>query len=307
MDRRLTARALLAVPLALLFGCTIRQGDQRLLHADPRSPEFWSTAEELEQSHDAQRGRYWALPGWFALDSIRADAATRTARSIDALAIGPFIGVPLFGSLTERVDRAAGPSGRRSTLLTPFSVTTDDADWPAGDEPLLRASGFPLLWTSLTGEPEIHVEGAREGGSATTGSFRHVATLLNLGPSFFHLEADASESGEPVARVGMFTPLALGGLGMLLWNSLSVDTEDADVEMHGPLFGSLGYLGVESREDDGDVDVGLVLLGTLWTSIEDRDEDAGEFALHGPLWGMLGWGKLDGEPVIRVLWIPIPI
>ena len=119
----------------------------------------------------------------------------------------------------------------------------------------------------------------------------------------------------------MFHPVYAAGFGGLAWMSLDVDAPDGRTVLHGPLYGALGWLHVDTPhafdelEDGGSVAVGgarsslsLLLGGVLWMDYEELDDD-GEVvdARTGPLWSMFGTGRDDGDDYVSLFWIPVPI
>jgi hypothetical protein len=141
---------------------------------------------------------------------------------------------------------------------------------------------------------------------------RHEVTYVP--PYGARLDGDPAELHDDTPT---FYPAKLLGLGGALWLSLSHTDRWSTTQVHGPWWGGLGYVSHSRRAGPkGSYDDTRLLGGILWISeteyVDDPDyaddhSDEIEWARHGPLWGMFGWGHDDGEPVIRVLWIPIPI
>jgi hypothetical protein len=289
-----------AVLLSGLAGCTIGNGPELLRrHARPGegeqiSGEFWNEAA----GHAGDSGfqsEAWLLPTW--LDgrlTVVGDEGDRLASSEFSyfnLGLINLPWLPVWLSVDTQLDQQSGQQANSRTLWTPVWTHSSTRDWPA-DEPRLSAWGFPLVYGGL--------EYGRTGGEP---EFSLHSTLYTVGPSWGWVDLADDDEGEFV-RGWFAMPATALGLGPLLWSSTELETESGDVSVHGPLWGTLGYLQVDDRED-GDR-LRLLLGGALWLDTDERRSDGVVHdARHGPLWGMFGWGRWDGEPVLYLLWVPI--
>jgi hypothetical protein len=304
--RRRLAAVSRAIPLAaglLPGGCAFDSGPE-VLHSFRRPADGAALTEAFgEQVADPEekvglRGRYFLLPMWISADMTTVgpggDAVTQSSFSAFNPGLTSLPLLPLWWSNESRMSRRTGEGATSSLLWTPFFATSTDAGWPA-DVPTARARGIPLLY----GRVEYGAEGAAPWIDVH-------ATLWTLGPAWIRIAFDVDTGYE---EGWAFMPLALAGLGSLLWTSSERASDTSEESVHGPLVGYLGYLGYRAKVDRAERTRSLLLLaGILWYDAVDSDaEGVTTDARHGPLWGLFGWGHSDGRAAIRLFGYPIAV
>jgi hypothetical protein len=293
-------RALGLVLLLCSAGCAFdKSSTQFSAHQPPRIGEplpahYWDEVGPAA-GKSGYSGSAWLLPFWVSgeFSTIAADAESTTSTNFAVVNPG-FVALPwlpLWVSAQTQLDRKDGVRATSRMTWTPLSTSTEDAGWPA-DEPALRASGFPLLYSRIC-----------YGIAAGADQFDAHAILWSLGPAWGRVDL---KDNDRFMNGWFFIPLSVAGLGAMVWSSGEIDTQDEELTVHGPL---QGYLGYRSSIDHiaGD-STRLLVAGALWFDSADAvDSDEALDTRHGPLWSMFGWGRSDGEPAIYVLWIPVPI
>ncbi|MCB9898379.1 MAG: hypothetical protein H6825_10280 [Planctomycetes bacterium] len=288
--------------------------------ADPATRRFSLDSDDVETRDDGDSGSsFWVIPGWNAGRLVRADRQSRvlvheqaTAGLIDAAVLR----LPLWWSTERALFLPDGRKARNDFAGSLFWTSSHADDWP-DDVPRLESWGVPLLYAGFA---------SRGGPQEET---MH-SLLWVLGPMWQTYDG----AGPDATRGWAFDPLALGGLGGLLWRSCVLSTPVQDEVAHGPLF---GYLGWWSRDrswivdpgDDGtrlltrvrvgessataaaasrrDEHIFALLGGLLWFDDAMREGGVPRDETHGPLFGMFGWGREEGEPVLRLFWFGIPL
>ncbi|MEQ8822534.1 MAG: hypothetical protein RLY93_20045 [Sumerlaeia bacterium] len=317
---------------AALTGCTaVQQGNfigpeeaKAAAKGAPISQEpFEKAGEAGEVVESYNRSWFWLLPLNLSMTNIKAldagsDEATIETLDFDYNGLGPLMLflLPVHVSLDKYIYAEEGmPDSAQTMTWTPIWATSNQSNWPA-DRDSITAKGIPLFYgnVKMDGKPE-------DGGMDASVS----NTLWSLGPAWLSFSSeDTGPRNEDKGYV--VAPLLLGGpLGSILWTSANVTSGDGESlrsqNIHGPLFGLLGYtssynvapagktVSPDNPEADQETFMRLITLGILWTDIRSEIEGQPESrsAVHGPLWGMFGWGKSEGRPVIKLLWIPIPV
>lgn len=251
-----------------------------------------------------ERSLYWRLPQVrrhhvFAVLDENQKALSHYLSCVD-------LGVPLLCHLPlviavsdDSYDRGrTRPVRSQRFCWTPLwtYATRNGADGGAFDT-RFHAFGLPLLFSKVDVESQ-HI------GLA----LRFLTSFWSLGPTSIRVEAGTPDTRTETASV--FCPAFLGGLlGMMLWTDFHQVNPEAEAWGHGPLSGHAGWYEKRTTSPDRETDLlRLVLAGILWLDRSHRnaDNEATE-SRHGPLWSMIGWGRADGRPTVRVLWVPVPM
>lgn len=296
------ARAVLIVGIAGTAGCWsdphgVFPGIYRLPPGRAPLPEsFWQSAS----AHAGEQGEGFGMfpvPGYYRQHVFWLDASAQVADYQAAGAYGPWLGLPFYQGVDERVYTRDGRVLKNTVQWTPFLATTNRGDWPPDRLPS-EAWGVPLFFT-------VYRDYAGFLSTRATGW----QTLWTLGPSYFRFTAQERSGGSGYS----FHPLTAAGFGDFLWSSYCVTWPDHSATGHGPLFGFLGYY--STTDLHGFVPGGhpfrphsfsMLALGSLWFSYESRSQEGMVIdAINGPLWGMFGPGYWNGEPVFRMFWMPI--
>jgi len=288
--------------LASATGCSFNWGQTDLLDLNPRgsgSDAFWTAVQDSE-GDAAATFDYTVIPGYFSMNLLGFDAARKKAVGVDWLLVGPIAGLPFYQKIESRLDVPGGDGAGKTMHWTPFFVSSSEDDWPA-DGPRVELTGIPLLWTHTLAELDT--------GGFQLAKIERLQLLWSLGPEYLNFDARSDVVESERVQLQTFQPLALAGFGSILWSSLWMDAPTSIVTMHGPLSGGLGYIDMNKTETDGRRDeLTLCISGALWMSSADYDAEGDvKDSAHGPLWGVLGYGRDDYRPVIRFLWIPIPV
>ena len=263
----------------------------------PLPDAFWEQAPAHAGQQDES---FWLFPapGMYRSHVFWLDQGAQVADYQFAQSYGPWIGLPFFQGMDERVYTRDGRVNRNRVYWTPFYAATNRGEWPPDRAPS-EAWGVPIFFT-------VYRDYAGFLDTRATGW----QTLWTLGPSYFTFRPQVTGDG---GSGYVFHPLTAAGLGDFAWSSYCVTWADKAVTGHGPLFGVLGYY--SSADNRGFVRGGqpfepnvfrMLLLGSLWFSYESKTVDGQPIdAIHGPLWGMFGPGYWNGEPIFRVFWMPI--
>ncbi len=239
----------------------------------------------------------------------------------------PLLFLPLRFSSQENLYSRADtyPKHRsRTEWNLAYASSSVSEDWPK-DRPTLHAKGLPLFFSKGT----LRDLGTQSGRRTDAAGWQ---TLWSIGPAYMKFKSREADRSNPrdEQRVTAGMPLALGGfLGTILW--LDADATNhreysrERLQVHGPLFGMLGFFRTQkgtrwnmvpetSGEDDPrrfgheEYSKGLI-AGLLWydqgskyTALPETENSG-----HGPVWSMFGWGRKNGEPTIRIFWIPIAV
>lgn len=298
-------RAILVALAILPAGCSVSPygvfpGLERLPRGtEPLPPSFWETAEKHEGGRSDGRFLFPA-PGYHSAWEFTVDDDADTARFKASRTYAPFIGLPFYQGVEERVYTRDGGAARNRARWTPFFAHARPEGWPDG-EPRSDVFGVPLFFTVF-----------RDYGASPGARVDGWQTIWTLGPSFMRFE---SRSPHMEGHGWMAHPLTAAGLGGLLWASYCVTEGDGFTSGHGPLFGLLGWFQSADRAEpsrflrrpEARTRVFRTLVGgALWWSFESMTDDGVAMdSTHGPLWGMFGVGTWDGEPILRFFWIPI--
>jgi hypothetical protein len=311
--------ALLAIIAPVfLTGCIISQKEEAWKESSPLkkdgtlADDFW---EKATPGKDEQlKLGFWPLPFQFYLKSVgveqNGDAAMRKA-SWNDLGFPFLLMLPLRFSYQDAIYRKGEttPYATYDIHANPFWTRTTFTDRP--DSHTITIQGTPILYTKV--DTMIALPGQQERLRTRIRNY-----FWTLGPMYI----DAGEEHPPQppnddAKGYVFFPLLLGGItGPTLWTSSELIAHEPDGRVisaegsHGPLFGALGYrhrrtkLG-EISENHYDTSHSL-LAGILWLDRATNTEQHKTInAKNGPLWAMFGWGKKDGRPAVRILWVPI--
>lgn len=317
---------LAAAALALGTACSSMNGNPKLLAIKPPDdgvplPEATWAEIEAGTSRYGESDSFWLIPITFAGRSWQFDAKAQEA---DFTSYGWFDLGPLFIFLPLWVDydrthywRADGKTAEQSITWTPFWAGSKQSNWDGERFVEYDVYGVPLFYSHVgVKEPVV--------------GFRYNVntTLWTLGPMLMTADMERKTVAQDAERGAIivpefdgyfFTPAFAGGVpGMLLWSSYSLKTDSGtDIVAHGPLFGFALYFsatqGATGLNPDGSAKPWRkrdrkVVLGVLWDDEIERNAD-GEVvnASHGPVWGLLGWGRKNGAPTVRFLWIDIPV
>jgi hypothetical protein len=225
----------------------------------------------------------------------------------------PIVALPLRMRYSEHyyIDTQEEPAAYRRLNWNLLWASASSKGLPPGHGEF-RARGVPLVFSMVDWVGQTGLE---------VGMWN---LLWTLGPFYMHFDLDPEEfagiqeggvnaSGYSRARGYMGTPLLLGGpIGSLVWFDVSVrsetETSRSLTSLHGPLFGSAGYMRFLEEKADGSLSHSRKLLyGILWSDRSEREagDPSSWHASHGPLWGMIGWGKKRGKNTVRLLWLPI--
>jgi len=297
-SRALSVSFLLFLVLACLPACVVGTGPDVLQHLQLPTPgttasPAWFAELEPYAGRVGERTTFWALPMWMSVTAAHVDDEGAPVIGGDMtvfnLGLVGFPWLPLYVSASETIVRDGDETSEAHASWSPLWASSGRTAWH-GDDPWVSMRGMPLFYGRIDyGRP----------AEEPMGRFHNV--LWSLGPAWgwFDLEDHPYD-----AEGWFFTPLMAAGLGPLLWTSFDVDSDEVDVAVHGPLVGLLGYMSVVDHEDRDRMR--MVIGGALWMDYSDVD-GAGQVrdSMHGPLWGMFGWGRSNGRPAIRLLWIPI--
>lgn len=292
--------ALITVGASALSACSIGGGPlplESFALATPDAPLTETAWEDVRGNAGKQsfQGHLWLAPIWFSGEHVKAakdgDSVSRTEFAFFDLGVLFLPFLPLWISADTRLDRQSGSRATQSFVWNPLYTSWESDGWPR-DEASARAWGFPLLYS-----------GVEFGVLGEPAQFDWRATLWTLGPSWATVDLDTEKEH---VEGWVVMPLMLAGLGSLVWTSAELESTSSDVSAHGPLNGLLGY---KSEVDRSAFEsTRRIVGGVLWYDVEEYAvDDTVIDARHGPLWGMFGWGYSDGEPGLRVLWIPIDI
>jgi hypothetical protein len=297
---KVLASVLLAVVASGLGACTVSEGPAALRQLElPEggrvASDGWFADLEPHAGTRAERTGFFMLPAWLSFDTVAvAEDGASVRDSKDRFLNLGLAGInlpllPLWVSAERRIARSGQPTSEASLLWTPLYATSSRTAW-RGEDPWVSLRGMPLFYGRLDyGRP----------GEKPLVSFHNV--LWTLGPAWGWFDFRDDPNHE---KGWMFIPLVAANLGTLVWSSFELQSDSADLSLHGPLMGLLGYFSLTDHEER-DL-VRLVLGGALWMDISEEDSDGTVTdSMHGPLWGMFGWGRSDGRPAIRLLWIPI--
>lgn len=287
------------------------------------SPAIWNAAAEsqTEASPSFEKRFNWFFP----LTTYQTFARFQSpellgVESLSYNGIGTlFLFLPVRITLDQHyyTPESGDPAYGQKLRWNLFWTRVKADNWPEGS-PRLESWGIPLLFS--------HTQFASASGDYENSVWN---ALWSLGPVYtkFRVEPNRGED-QPEAYVRGYAglPLALaGGLGSILWTDVAVrvhdPNDDARVNIHGPLFGLLGFINVRAESIAGSEEsvqttksrVLLLLGGLLWTSsdshakIQDEPGRLRDRAINGPLWAMFGWGRKDTRPTIRFFWIHIPV
>lgn len=274
-------------------------------------PAFWEATDEFETDSNIyyQKQSFWMLPFNLYLNEIRLSDNDKNRAFAHHVGWNDFgssmlmVFLPYHFTYTDYIyERGTpGPIGKRGIRWT-LLWTAPFAEGESGSDSLFQSKGIPLVhsWSRVRAKDRYDV--------------RFWNTFWTFGPFALVFE---NETGDSKFHGYFASPLMLGGaLGAILWSDyhISQDGEGYAVA-HGPLFGSLGYMGmkstVPSSEDPfaGPVaseSTHTLLGGLLWHDYQRRSlEGQYEAGRYGPLWTAFGWQKRDGRFGLRVLFIPI--
>jgi hypothetical protein len=298
LSRQLSIGLLVVGTGAGVVACTSVAGEKSL----QRGPEVGSdgrlTAPFLEEMKTKPGGEgstdfVWLFPTLLSYDSTAISPSGRRALHwrTDLLVAGLFNVplLPLYFNSRGRIYDKTGNAASTQLLWTPMYVHSASRGWP-DDEPKWGGSGWPLVYS--------HVVYEAPGDSAQLDIY---TTLWSLGPCVISADGFTDNSQ---AEGWAFMPLALAGVGAIVWASADLRTRDRALVFHGPLFGYAGYRSEVSNDDQSR----LILGGLLWYDHEERRQAAStQYSRHGPLWGMIGWGQQNGRQCIYALWIPFQV
>lgn len=224
-----------------------------------------------------------------------------------------------------------------ATLLPLYRNVTLISHDDTGD-----SSGFDLHWNPIWSSVKP-IDPAETGGSPVTGKanslpliYSHVGledknsgldislmeTLWVLGPSYLAGNIPLGSTGSLSGYLfsPLFTPLIWASADIAIGRrddpgsqdgagpgSDASSTDRVDIVGHGPLVSLLGYLSITNQEGPRTSKNRFVVGGLLWTSLSETEGGETIEAAHGPLYGLFGWGRSDGEPTIRFLWMDFVI
>lgn len=326
-SQRLMMLLVLLASVLLATSCVGVTGNRNLSEMQPPAvgepllESYWNLIEGKNVPY-AQKDVTWVLPNFIFIKDWRLNKDLKTARYSRLRWIDPgvlfAVILPVHVTMDYRFYPEEGPSGQNKVTWTPFWAGGKKVNWPE-DRARIEASGIPLFYGSVR---------AIEPNRKSKLTVQNV--LWTLGPFLVraHGTPDDGEGGEvpPGLRSSIsgywFNPIFAGGIpGVLAWTSWDFKTTSGDrFYGHGPLVGALGVL--HARQSYARALAGteheppakwraqntLVVLGTLWMSRQYRDLEGDVVeSTHGPLWGMFGWGRKDGAPKIKFLWIPIKL